>query len=454
MGTDPQGGIMRRGQNGNFSYAVKAGFAKKPVNFVTMYSAMRYCNWLHNGAQPNGDTERGAYRLLGNIPPDTVTIRRNPSARFFLPTEDEWYKAAFYDPSPAGRPTASYWSYADRSDRADAKRINFGGAFKGLTDVHLPGAASFFGTFGQSGNVAEWTEGRVVRGGHFSSAAVPVSSRGSLNNTDPLVLNANTGFRIGADKAWQRIAPFAAITGKTVASAPFRITVPVASSGLRVILRVKSGPAKLTGNEVTVTGAGQVVLSANQAGDENFDPAPEVTTSFTVARLSHSIRPFAVTNNVPFGTVLTFTNTNSTAGLPVSFAVVSGPGVMTNGNQLRVTGSTGSVTVRATVASNANYNAVTPLTNSFTTAKATQTITFTNLLGTYSFKSNTAIPLRATASSGLAVTFTSANTNVLQIVGGTNAVMKRPGTNTITASQSGNENFLPASNVTRTIVIR
>jgi hypothetical protein len=275
-----------------------------------------------------------------------------------------------------------------------------------------------------------------------------------LNNTDPLVLNANTGFRIAADKAWQRIAPFAAITGKTVASAPFRITVPVASSGLRVILRVKSGPAKLTGNEVTVTGAGQVVLSANQAGDENFDPAPEVTTSFTVARLSHSIRPFAVTNNVPFGTVLTFTNTNSTAGLPVSFAVVSGPGVMTNGNQLRVTGSTGSVTVRATVASNANYNAVTPLTNSFTTAKATQTITFTNLLGTYSFKSNTAIPLRATASSGLAVTFTSANTNVLQIVGGTNAVMKRPGTNTITASQSGNENFLPASNVTRTIVIR
>ena len=173
-----------------------------------------------------------------------------------------------------------------------------------------------------------------------------------------------------------------------------------------------------------------------------------------VALAAHSIRPFAVTNNVPFGTVLTLTNTNSTAGLPVSFAVVSGPGVMTNGNQLRVTGSTGSVTVRATVASNANYNAVTPLTNSFTTAKATQTITFTNLPGTNTFRSNGVIPLRATASSGLAVTYTSANTNVLQIVGGTNAVMKRPGTNTITASQPGNENFLPASNVTRTIVIR
>jgi hypothetical protein len=83
-----------------------------------------------------------------------------------------------------------------------------------------------------------------------------------------------------------------------------------------------------------------------------------------------------------------------------------------------------------------------------------QTITFTNLPGTNAFVSNGVIPLRAVASSGLAVTFTSANPNILQIVGGTNAIMRARGTNTITASQSGNTNFLAASNVVRTIVIK
>ena len=204
MGTDPQGGIMRSGRNGNFKYTLKRGFAKKPVNFVTVYSAMRFCNWLHNGAQPGGEIETGAYRLLGSIPADTVSLQRNASARFFLPTEDEWYKAAFYDPSPAARPTASYWAYAVKSDTASESQINFSGTVGGLTAVDKPGLPSFFGTFGQSGNVAEWTESldrsklaRIVRGGHYASSAAGVSSVGSAD-TDPLALAATTGFRIAA----------------------------------------------------------------------------------------------------------------------------------------------------------------------------------------------------------------------------------------------------------------
>lgn len=82
-----------------------------------------------------------------------------------------------------------------------------------------------------------------------------------------------------------------------------------------------------------------------------------------------------------------------------------------------------------------------------------QTITWTNLPGTNNFASNGLIPLRATSSSGLAVIYTSANTNILQI-NGTNAVMRGRGTNTITASQGGNTNFNAAPNVVRTIVIK
>jgi hypothetical protein len=85
--------------------------------------------------------------------------------------------------------------------------------------------------------------------------------------------------------------------------------------------------------------------------------------------------------------------------------------------------------------------------------KAPQTITWTNFPATNKFRRNAKIPLDATSSSGLAVTYTSSRTSVLQIVG-TNAVIKGRGTNTITASQSGNANYSAASNVTRTIVIR
>ena len=201
MGTDANGGIMRFEQNGNFIYTVKPGFAKKPVNFVNVYNAMRFCNWLHNGAQPNGDTEAGAYRLLGNIPSDTVKLRRNASARYFLPTEDEWYKAAFYDPSPTGMPTASFWSYATKSDIASAA-MNFGGSYLGPTNIDALPYPSFFKTYGQSGNVAEWTETvveqfRIVRGGHYSSNAQGVSSLGKLE-LDPLTTAANVGFRVAA----------------------------------------------------------------------------------------------------------------------------------------------------------------------------------------------------------------------------------------------------------------
>jgi len=55
-----------------------------------------------------------------------------------------------------------------------------------------------------------------------------------------------------------------------------------AGHDLPVILSVKSGPATLSGNTVTLTGAGTVVLAANQAGNENYNAAPEVTTSFNV----------------------------------------------------------------------------------------------------------------------------------------------------------------------------
>ena len=84
----------------------------------------------------------------------------------------------------------------------------------------------------------------------------------------------------------QTIAAFTPISSKTTGTAPFTVTAPQATSGLPVTLSVKSGPASISGNTVTLTGqTGTVVIAANQPGNANYSPAPEVTTSFTISPL-------------------------------------------------------------------------------------------------------------------------------------------------------------------------
>jgi protocatechuate 3,4-dioxygenase beta subunit len=80
----------------------------------------------------------------------------------------------------------------------------------------------------------------------------------------------------------QTIGTFTTITNKTYGDAAFAVTPPTASSGLPVTLSVKSGPATISGNIVTLTGAGEVVLAANQAGNADYAAAAEVTIGFTV----------------------------------------------------------------------------------------------------------------------------------------------------------------------------
>lgn len=368
MGSDAQGGITRSGSNGSYVYTVKSGFARKPVNFVTAYNAMRFCNWLHNGAQPDGDTESGAYRLLGNIPTNTTVLRRSAGARYYLPTEDEWYKAAFYDPSIAAMLTGNYWAYAVKSDAASGSTINFGGAFGGLSDVATPGYPSYFGTYGQSGNAAEWTEtlsgtARIVRGGHYASAVASVSYAGFIS-PDPSSVSANVGFRIAAARAVQTIAAFAPIGEKTFGDAPFTVSAPVASSGLPVSISVKSGPATISDNTVTITGAGTVVLAANQAGDLDYDEATERTVEFSVSKRSQAIAPFDAVPDKNFGSLpFSIMNPASSSGLTVAVSVKSGPATISS-NVVTLTG-VGTVVLAANQAGNENFSQAPEVTLSF-----------------------------------------------------------------------------------------
>jgi surface protein/YD repeat-containing protein len=104
------GGVEKTGSYPT-PYSAKSCMGNKPVNYVSWFDAARFSNWLHNKVDNNnvtGDaaTEDGAYTLNGAM---SGIFEANPSARYKIPTENEWYKAAYYNGS-------GYYTYATQSN--------------------------------------------------------------------------------------------------------------------------------------------------------------------------------------------------------------------------------------------------------------------------------------------------------------------------------------------------
>lgn len=217
------GGIVRSGTAGSYSYSVQTGFERKPVVFVSFYDAIRFCNWVNNGATATSDTETGAYTLLGgtSIPTNAPSITRNAGANVFLPSENEWYKAAYYQPTASGGPPTGYWIFPTRSDDPPAAVPPPGGTnasnYNRDSGTLTPVGAyllspSYYGTFDQGGNVFEWNESlqgtvRGARGGGWADSGDPaygygtsLSQRSSFRpNRDPSNADSGeVGFRVAA----------------------------------------------------------------------------------------------------------------------------------------------------------------------------------------------------------------------------------------------------------------
>jgi formylglycine-generating enzyme required for sulfatase activity len=241
MTSEANGGVLRDlGASVGSRYSVKGGRGDNPVVFVSWYSALRFANWLHNG-QGSGNTETGAYTLgaLGaNGVPLDGNITRNSGATWFLPSENEWYKAAYYDGNTgtySDFPTQTNATpFSDQSPGSGSPdQDNAGNFYKndssangyddGYAVTGLPGldltftqnyltnrgayteADSFYGTFDQGGNVAEWTEAfldmdmleRTIRGGSWfrDEDDLLASFR---DGEEPHNLIHTVGFRIAA----------------------------------------------------------------------------------------------------------------------------------------------------------------------------------------------------------------------------------------------------------------
>ena len=191
------------------------------MTYVSWFDAARYCNWEHNecptGVQDASTTERGAYTLDG-ANEGGLDITRNPGAKYWIPSEDEWYKAAYHDPRLAsrGRTSGGRLLLAVFDDERHGARerhrpASFGESANyidgsgysvtqsGIEDPNqnyltdggsYEGSAGPYGTFDQGGNVWEWNDAvisgsfRGLRGGSWFNDEFNL--RSSLRNiNDP-----------------------------------------------------------------------------------------------------------------------------------------------------------------------------------------------------------------------------------------------------------------------------
>jgi formylglycine-generating enzyme len=175
-------GITQDGSSGSFSYSVTSGFENKPVVHVSWFDAARFANWMMNG-QGGGDMETGAYTLNGAT---SGIITANIGAQVYIPTEDEWYKAAYYSAA-----NTSYSLYPNGQNTITTDDANYGNAVGSTTVVGTySGDPSSYGTFDQGGNVWEWNDAvigssRGLRGGSFNNSEndLRASFRGSDDPT-------------------------------------------------------------------------------------------------------------------------------------------------------------------------------------------------------------------------------------------------------------------------------
>ncbi|MFK7910129.1 MAG: SUMF1/EgtB/PvdO family nonheme iron enzyme [Akkermansiaceae bacterium] len=193
-----------------------------PATGISWNEAARFVNWLNvsKGHAP-------AYKFAGNVDAnenitlwsvsdsgyDSSNKFRNSNAYYFLPSDDEWYRAAYYDPS-----AAQYWNYATGSDSAPTEvaggttpetAVYVGAGLPGPADITNAGGLSPFGVMALNGNANEWlesagtqpndssTERRAYRGSDWTRQAV-FADNNWRGDTLPTAEISTQGFRVAS----------------------------------------------------------------------------------------------------------------------------------------------------------------------------------------------------------------------------------------------------------------
>jgi hypothetical protein len=228
-----------------------------------------------------------------------------------------------------------------------------------------------------------------------------------------------------------------------------------ATSGQTVAFSVdptSTGTGTIAGNMLTVTAAGTLVIDANQTGNTNYTAAQQVQRSIVVNKAAPTIS----INNIPasavYGGSFTAAYVYSGNGSPTESTTSSTTGVCTVSSGLVSFVGVGTCTLTPSATATTDYSGVTGSPQNITVNKTTQTITFTPASPvTYGVAP---ITLSATATSGQAVTFkVDASSTAAGTVVGNILTVKGAGNLVIDANQTGNSDYLAATQVQRTIVV-
>lgn len=152
-----------------------ADAGRLPVYGISWLNAARYCNWLHNNkdislaALTTGAYDTTTFGVNASTGGRTDALARLPGARFWIPTLDEWMKAAHYDPEKNGPNAPGWWTFPNMSDSAPIAGLP--GASGAQTNAGLtgapadalllgsyPGERSPWGLLDASGGASEWLE--------------------------------------------------------------------------------------------------------------------------------------------------------------------------------------------------------------------------------------------------------------------------------------------------------
>jgi uncharacterized repeat protein (TIGR03803 family) len=350
---------------------------------------------------------------------------------------------------------ANYNAAADVPQTLTVNKQNQAITFGALAAKTFGDAAfNLTATGGTSGNAVTFASSNTAVA-TISGNTVTIEGAGATTITASQAGNAN--YNAAADvlqtltvnKQNQTIT-FGALSAKTFGDIPFTVSATGGTSGNAITFSSSNtSVATVSGNVVTIVGAGTANIIASQAGNANYNAAADVPQTLTVNKASQSITFNALATRTMGDAPFVLSATGGASGNQITFAS-SNPAVATIlGNVVTIVGA-GTTTITASQPANANYSAAPDVPQLLTVNKGNQTITF----GALSSKTfgDTPFTLTGTASSGLAVSYVSSNTGVATVSGSTLTIVGA-GTTTITASQAGNVNYNAAANVLQTLTV-
>jgi hypothetical protein len=350
------------------------------------------------------------------------------------------------DYAPKAEPISFAVAKAPLSVNADDQGKQLGGADPPLT-------------YGISGFVNGDSQASANITGAASCAIDPApgpdagSYPGAISCAGGTLSAPNYSFQTGSkgtltiSKADQSI-DFAALADKSTVHADFDPGA-TASSGLPVSYSSSTPDVcTIVNGNVHMVGEGSCSIIASQGGNGNYNAAQDVERGFAVSKAGQTIE-FSRPADATYGDANFDPGATASSGLQVSYSS-STPSVCTVvTDKVHIVGP-GDCSITASQPGNATYKAADDVSQTFAVGKADQTIALDAPSGKH-FTSADFDP-GATASSGLPVNYSSSTPDVCTIVGGKVHIVGA-GDCSITASQSGNDNYKAAQDATVTFTV-